>query len=379
MALNPNIVLSGITARQNPTSSLIQNVQGLQNLQEAPFRQQLLEQRGQLNEQALAAGQRTADLADQQQLMLGVQTAVNAFEAGNPNGVVRAILDTVPPEEQAQELAEFNANQAEYISGAKSMLQAFQAQSGQGSAQRKISEDAAGNKRFVDTGERVFPDVKRPKEKSGKGLVWDPESGTFSIDPIAKQRFDEIANKAKTAGGLDFKEKQGLNKDVTNMLKSTVAVRRSAEELDKLKGIGSAAAKLGAVFKFMKALDPTSVVRETEQGQVYSASGAAAQLAGAINSLLGEGKLTDKGFRDLVATSKGIANANIESVDSEVNALLDSFEETLPESFKDKLNQRVPRLFKINAATPPQTDQQGGRRGRREPTETVGRFKVRAK
>lgn len=183
-----------------------------------------------------------------------------------------------------------------------------------------------------------------PKQKADGGLVFDPTTGSYSIDPIAKQRYDEMA--AQKAGApLDFKDKQGLNKDVTGIIKGTVGVKRAAEELTKLQGVGSAAAKLGAVFKFMKALDPTSVVRESEQGQVYSAEGAGAQVAGMINSLLGQGKLTESGFSDLVNTSKAIANSNIESVGVEVSALLDSFGTSIPSNFKAGIMGRVPVAF----------------------------------
>jgi hypothetical protein len=194
-----------------------------------------------------------------------------------------------------------------------------------------------------------FPEDAKPvpTQKAEGGMVFNPNTSTYSIDPIAKKRLDEIANKAKTEGVLDFKDKQGLNKDVTAIIKGPITIRRSAEELEKLKGVGSAAAKLGAVFKFMKSLDPTSVVRESEQGQVYSASGAAAQLAGSINSLLGKGKLNESGFEDLVTTAKAIADANILSVSGEVSSLLDSFGETLPEDFKKGIQNRIPEPFNL--------------------------------
>jgi hypothetical protein len=191
------------------------------------------------------------------------------------------------------------------------------------------------------------PAQNQPFQKDKEGLVFNPNTGVFTVDKVAKARFDELASKANAGGSLDFKDKQGLNKDITAIIKGPITIRRSAEELEKLKGVGSAAAKLGAVFKFMKSLDPTSVVRESEQGQVYSASGAAAQLAGSINSLLGKGKLNESGFQDLVTTAKAIADANILSVGGEVSSLLDSFGETLPADFKAGIQNRIPEPFEI--------------------------------
>jgi hypothetical protein len=188
-------------------------------------------------------------------------------------------------------------------------------------------------------------------EKGTKGLVFNKQTGTFTVDPIAKARFDEIAKKAVIDGGLSFKDRQSLNKDVTGMMQKSIEIRKAAAELDKLKGRGTAAAKLGAVFKFMKALDPSSVVRKEEQGQVYSAQGVASGMAGTINGLLGKGQLTEAGFLDLVNTAKTIANSNSSSTGTEVNALLASFEDTIPESFKLKVIERVPTQFKIKGSS----------------------------
>lgn len=197
--------------------------------------------------------------------------------------------------------------------------------------------------------------AKSPFQRGGDGLVFNPNTGTFAMDPVAKAALDEKARKAVAIGTLDFKDRQSLNKDVTAILKDTISVRKSAAELDKLKGRGTAASKLGGVFKFMKSLDPTSVVRESEQGQVYAAEGAASQLAGTINSVMGQGKLTEKGFKDIVDTAKTIANANMTSTTTELNSLLDTFEDTIPTSFRDKISKRIPKPFELSVA--PQTTQ----------------------
>lgn len=151
---------------------------------------------------------------------------------------------------------------------------------------------------------------------------------------------------------IDAKGRRSINSDITGLIKESVAIHGSAKSLEGLEKLGSAASRLAAVFKFMKALDPTSVVRETEQGQVYAASGAASQLAGQLNSILGKGKLTDAGFKDLVATSKNIANSSLTSTSGSVNSYLDTFEDTLPNSFKSRLTNRVPDLFVVPRAQP---------------------------
>lgn len=179
------------------------------------------------------------------------------------------------------------------------------------------------------------------------GYVFDPTTGSFSIDPKIKETLAAKAKAEKAAADsegrvVDAKTRQGINKDVTALTKDTKFIYNAANDLEKLKGSSSAASKLAAVFKFMKALDPTSVVRESEQGQVYSAQGGAAQIAGMLNNLVGEGKLTDAGFADIVNTSKVLAKSAVSASGEELKTYLDTYEDTLPESFKASLISRLP-------------------------------------
>lgn len=197
------------------------------------------------------------------------------------------------------------------------------------------------------------PQGKKYTQGSGEmsGLVFDEQTGTYKEDPVAKRMLEQkaLAERMKALEGdgkVDAKTRAAINKDVTSLLKDTVGIRDSAASLDDLKKNSSPAAKLAAVFKFMKALDPTSVVRETEQGQVYSAQGAAANIAGMLNNLIGGGRLQEEGFDDVVNTSKVLANSAINSTQSQVESYLDTFSDTLPEDFKSSLKERIPKSFK---------------------------------
>lgn len=194
--------------------------------------------------------------------------------------------------------------------------------------------------------ESMVKDESKPFQMgSGQmsGYTFDPNEGTYSIDPEIKQ---QLVNKAETKAAegvnLGAKDRQSINKDVTGLLKDTVAVNKAAKSLRGLKKSSSAASKLAAVFAFMKSLDPTSVVRESEQGQVYSAQGAASNIAGMINGILGEGKLTDAGFDDLVATANNLADSAIDASGGEVQSYLDTYEDTIPSKFKNSLIKRIP-------------------------------------
>jgi len=144
---------------------------------------------------------------------------------------------------------------------------------------------------------------------------------------------------------LDAKDIQGIQKDVSSLLSDTNGIHRAAKSLESLKGRNSPLSQTAAVFAFMKSLDPTSAVRETEQGQVYDAQGAASGLAAKLNKLIGEGGLTKEGFQDIVDTSKALADSAIDSSESQINDYLSPYENTLPESFKKSIVNRVPKRF----------------------------------
>ena len=144
---------------------------------------------------------------------------------------------------------------------------------------------------------------------------------------------------------IDAKDIQGIQKDVSGLLSDTNGIYRAAKSLESLKGRNSPLSQTAAVFAFMKSLDPTSAVRETEQGQVYDAQGAASGLAAKLNKLIGEGGLTKEGFQDIVDTSKALADSAIDSSESQINGYLAPYEDTLPESFKKSIINRVPKRF----------------------------------
>ncbi len=202
-------------------------------------------------------------------------------------------------------------------------------------------------------------ELRAPKEKEFQmgtgdmaGYVFDKSTGQFSIDPKIKADLDRDANeKAAKEGVLDSKDIAGINDKVSALTKDSRSIYANAESLESLKNNPSAAAKLAAVFKYMKSLDPTSVVRESEQGQVYAASGAAAQLAGQLNSLLGEGKLTKKGFQDIVNTAKVLANSAVETSEREVTDYLGVLQNKLPPEDLVKLKERVPERFDVGEKT----------------------------
>lgn len=182
--------------------------------------------------------------------------------------------------------------------------------------------------------------------------------GTRTKSAALQQKiFEQGAKKAEAALSagvqIDAKGRRSINNDVTGLLKDTNASHSAARSLSKLNETASPTDQLAAIFQFMKSLDPTSVVREGEQQLARSTGGPVDALVGMINQAQGEGGLTETAFANMVDTARSIANSNINSASLKVADYLGAYETTLPESFKIKLQERVPTKFSVIDRTKP--------------------------
>lgn len=180
------------------------------------------------------------------------------------------------------------------------------------------------------------------------GYVFNPNTGQYAIDPVGYQALIDDAQKdAAEKGMLDAGKIAGINDKVTGLTKDAVEIVTAAKDLEALKDRGTPAAQISAVFKFMKANDPTSTVRESELGMVYSAEGAMRAFANWINSLMGEGRLSPENFQDVADTAKIIANSAVDSSSGVVKSYLDVLSDKIePEDYQQMLS-RVPTKLGI--------------------------------
>ena len=176
------------------------------------------------------------------------------------------------------------------------------------------------------------------------GYSFNESTGEFSISPDVKQRIENI--KAKPT--LDVKDRQSINKDFTQLTKDTKLIKNTAKDLEKLSTIKSGPASIAMVFKFMKALDPTSVVREGEFATAENSAGIPEALRNTYNKLMEGGRLGPQQVQQFVGTAKELANSAIDSSETEVSDFIGTFEDTLPKSFKSALMKRIPKKFEIS-------------------------------
>jgi hypothetical protein len=227
-----------------------------------------------------------------------------------------------------------------------------------------------GQKAFVgsvkgeDYANSFFGGAKKFEQGEGdmEGHSFDPETGSYNISPAMKARFDA----AKLNPELDVKDRQSINKDFTALTSNTKLIRDTAKDLENLSkmtgkdGNVSGPASIAMVFKYMKALDPNSVVRESEFATAENSSGVPDNVRNMYNKLMEGGKLGPNQVRQFVDTAQGLANSAISSSSTEINSFLETFEGTLPPSFKKLLLKRIPTPFDVKAKAgvePVQTEQ----------------------
>jgi len=195
-------------------------------------------------------------------------------------------------------------------------------------------------------------DYQQAKGKGLEGFVFNPATGAFTVNPQMLELLQNNATElAETEGMLDPNQVAGVNDKVTTLLKDTNDIREAASTLETLEARSTPAAKIGAIFKFMKSLDPTSTVRESEGRMILEAEGAMKGYAQRVNEMMGEGPLSETNFRDLVDTAKTMANGSIDSVTGTISGYLGVLDDKISTEDMKQMMSRVPQRFEISESS----------------------------
>lgn len=192
----------------------------------------------------------------------------------------------------------------------------------------------------------ILPEMAQPREKkflkaeNGRATFLNPDN-TVSEEAI-KGTLDQSGE-----GDLKFSDQRGVINDIEKLTREASSVKDAASALDKLSEMKSRTDQLAAIFSFMKALDPASVVRDEEQKQVVGTGGVAESFKGYINNLMGEGRLDPKVFDDMVTTAKNLANQKIENTSKRAGVVIDAFGNKLGNKARKRLMDIVPGSFEM--------------------------------
>jgi hypothetical protein len=179
------------------------------------------------------------------------------------------------------------------------------------------------------------------------GYVFNPNTGQYQAADNVLSRIN-IAKQAKEQGStIDVKDIASINKDVTNLAKESEMIYRTSKDITKLKDLGGGPASISIVYKFMKSLDPTSVVREGEFATAENAGGVPDSVLNIYNKLVTGERLPDKVMEDFEIAAAELANSSIDATGQAVDNYLNTFDDKLPEKLKTSLRARVPSKIEL--------------------------------
>lgn len=312
----------------------------------------------------LAAQKQAADLAAQQQAMDLRQQEVDAAEAASQRQMARAELQkrrqallggvnaleqisVIGPDGQIDEAATQAKRRAMLPNLVSGIQQNYGYDLSEGLDDFDVSTQGLNSLRGM-LGEDMFErDIKR------QTLEGAQEDRAIRREKLQYDLAKTIAD-LKNKDMLEPKDIAGINDKVTKLTEPANEIYQSALDLQALKTSGSPAAKLAAVFKFMKALDPGSVVRTDEQGQVTAVSGLFPGFANKISQAFGGGAFDEGTFTDLVNTAETLANSNIESTRESLSQYLEPIADNMTQKQRASLEARLPSLFGDSKPTPKQ-------------------------
>jgi len=275
------------------------------------------------------------DPANRQDFLLGERERF--INEGRTTANIDRLLDMSP--EERDKTLQMQRDEGTAIEGLFS-----EQESAQAAAQPSALEAAKTGKLIAETKQ-----IGKPVFKQGDaGTVFNPTTGESAVNPVVAERLDKAAQKANQTGKLDFKDRQGLNKDVTSLLKNTVEINNTAKDLEKLGGKISGPASIAIVFKFMKALDPTSVVREGEFATAENSAGIPEGIGNIYNKLINGERLGDRQIQQFIQTAQSLSNSAVENSDNQIRSFLDTFGDTVPEDLKKRITNRIPKSFKAD-------------------------------
>ena len=93
--------------------------------------------------------------------------------------------------------------------------------------------------------------------------------------------------------------------------KNFLSIMDSANQLLASAKENSAAGDLGMIFTFMKALDPTSVVREGEQASAQNAAGVPERVRNVYNNLLTGQRLSPRQRREFISLANSLVKSGM--------------------------------------------------------------------
>lgn len=128
------------------------------------------------------------------------------------------------------------------------------------------------------------------------------------------------SNQANTQGNRTFQQENALRDDFEKQVKDQRISMATYPQIEAaLSGPPTAAGDMRAIFRYMKMLDPTSVVREGEYATARNAAGVPAQVLNLYNKALTGVSLTPAQRKDFLAQAQSERDTALKFFNSRAN------------------------------------------------------------
>lgn len=256
-------------------------------------------------------------------------------------------------QEAAQFLGE-EADKAESVTGEPATRLRMAQQAILSGDQEMVGNFTTAGNSFIQMAQGP-PKFSQSTNKDMPGWSFNESTGAYSLDPGYQQFLESDAGRLASKEMLGAKDVSGINDKVTGLVKEAVQIRSAALDLEALASDASQPAVIAAIFKFMKALDPTSAVRENEVHMIEGAEGAAQGIANMYNRLMGQGGMSAEGFAEIVRTAKTLSNSSASASADSVNSYTEVMADNLLPKQLANMRKRVPVQFEIAERAAPAT------------------------
>lgn len=295
---------------------------------------------------ALNSGNKQAALTIAQQY----QEDINGL--GDPSFTVDSVSELLQTPEGTEQLKQMSLGMVQMAGGPEQFAKFTESQ--------QVKPMTAYERAQIDN-ERNKSKQKPLEQGTGNasGFVFDPNTGSYTPNPAILQNIADTKAKLDAEGkALDAKTIVTLNKDISTITKDADMIHNTAKDVAALRKLGGGPASVAIVYKFMKSLDPASVVREGEFATAANSGGVPDNIMNVYNKLLNGERLPPDVIADFENTAKELANSASDSANGAVDLYLATFEDQMPDSLRGKLKARVPKRFEVAKPQPQQMPQQ---------------------
>ncbi|OQW71671.1 MAG: hypothetical protein BVN33_14665 [Proteobacteria bacterium ST_bin13] len=157
---------------------------------------------------------------------------------------------------------------------------------------------------------------------AASGMAQDPRESQLMDLKLASENADiayknagtsKLRAEAQGSDGLPIDKRanveEGLRKEVASTNKDYAIIRDASSKIEAFASNPSAASDVALIYSFMKVLDPTSVVRETEYATAQNAAGVPDQVRNVFNRILSGERLSPEQRKDFTSQAMTAARS----------------------------------------------------------------------